>query len=123
MLFMVFWLMLSVLCLVSMFVSNSVLSSVLWSIVAFSWALIILTIFYILYSYIIKTPKYLETEEAIQELKEELEEKQAKKEKDQKISSSSRLQEKLRKLKDLKDNDLLTEEEYNQKKNQLLETL
>lgn len=123
MLFMVFWLMLSVLCLASMLVNKNAITGILWTIVAFSWALIILTIFYILYSYIIKTPKYLETEEAVQELKEELEEKQAKKEKDQKISSSSRLQEKLRKLKDLKDNDLLTEEEYNQKKNQLLETL
>lgn len=115
--------MLSILCLVSMLVNKNAVTGILWSIVAFSWALIILTIFYILYSYIIKTPKYLETEEAIQELKEELEEKQAKKEKDQKISSSSRLQEKLRKLKDLKDNGLITEEEYNQKKNQLLETL
>lgn len=76
-----------------------------------------------LYSYVIRKPKYLETEEALQELREELEEKQAKKEKDQKLSSSFRLQEKLRKLKDLKDNNLITEEEYNQKKNQLLETL
>lgn len=103
-----------------MFVASQAL---LWIIISIAWALIVLTIFYMLYSYIIRKPNYLETEEALQELREEIEEKQAKKEKDQKLSSSFRLQEKLRKLKDLKDNNLITEEEYNQKKNQLLETL
>lgn len=103
-----------------MFISSQAL---LWVIISIAWALIVLTIFYMLYSYVIRKPNYLETEEACQELREEIEEKQAKKEKDQKLSSSFRLQDKLRKLKDLRDSNLITEEEYNQKKNQLLETL
>ena len=119
-LFSILWIGLAITCLLTMFIASQVL---LWIIISIAWALIVLTIFYMLYSYVIRKPKYLETEEALQELREEIEEKQAKKEKDQKLSSSFRLQEKLRKLKDLKDNNLITEEEYNQKKNQLLETL
>lgn len=103
-----------------MFISSQVL---LWVIISITWALIVLTIFYMLYSYVIKKPNYLETEEAIRELEEQIEEEQAKKDKNQKVTSSFRLQDKLRKLKELKDNNLITEEEYNQKKNQLLETL
>ena len=75
-----------------------------------------------LYSYVIKKPNYLETEEAIKELEEQIEE-QAKKDENHKIASSFKLQDKLKQLKELRDNNLITEEEYNQKKNQLLETL
>jgi hypothetical protein len=119
-LFSILWIGLAITCLLTMFISSQAL---LWIMISVAWALIVTTIFYMLYSYVIKKPTYLETEEAIKELEEQIEEKQAKKEKDQKLSSSFRLQDKLRKLKELKDTNLITEEEYNQKKNQLLETL
>lgn len=70
-----------------------------------------------LFSYVIKTPNYLETEDAIKELKEKEESKQEKN-----ITTSFRLQEKLKKLKDLKELNLITDEEYTSKKNQLLDT-
>lgn len=125
MLFMIFWLMLSILCLASMFVNDSALTGILWSIVAFSWALIILTIFYILYSYIIKTPKYLETEEAIQQKQEEIDQIKSRKEKllERKSSSnniSTTYKDKLKKLKELRDDNLISEEEYLDKKSEIL---
>lgn len=125
MLFMIFWLMLSILCLTSMFVNDSALTGILWSIVAFSWALIILTIFYILYSYIIKTPKYLETEEAIQQRQEEIDQIKSRKEKllERKPSSnniSTTYKDKLKKLKELRDDNLISEEEYLDKKSKIL---
>ena len=125
MLFMIFWLMLSILCLTSMFINGSTLTGILWSIVAFSWALIILTIFYILYSYIIKTPKYLETEEAIQQKQEEIDQIKSRKEKllERKSSSnnvSTTYKDKLKKLKELRDDNLISEEEYLDKKSEIL---
>lgn len=125
MLFMIFWLMLSILCLASMLVSKNAITSILWSIVAFSWALIILTIFYILYSYIIKTPKYLETEEAIQQKQEEIDQIKSRKEKllERKSSSnntSTTYKDKLKKLKELRDDNLISEEEYLDKKSEIL---
>jgi hypothetical protein len=78
-----------------------------------------------LFSYVIKTPTYLETEEAINIYNEEIEEERVRREKIQNKNNpntSFRLQEKLKKLKDLRDNNLITEEEYNQKKAQLLDT-
>lgn len=125
MLFMIFWLMLSILCLTSMFINGSTLTGILWSIVAFSWALIILTIFYILYSYIIKTPKYLETEEAIQQKQEEIDQIKVRKEKllERKSSSnnvSTTYKDKLKKLKELRDDNLISEEEYLDKKSEIL---
>lgn len=126
MLFMIFWLVLAALCLTSMFVTKQVLTNIIWTIVAFSWALITLTIFYMLYSYVIKTPNYLETEEAIQLKQEEIEETKLRKEKlrnkiEVKSTTGSGLQDKLKKLKELRDNQLITEEEYQDKKAELLE--
>lgn len=125
MLFIIFWLMLSILCLASMLVSKNAITSILWSIVAFSWALIILTIFYILYSYIIKMPKYLETEEAIQQKQEEIDQIKVRKEKllERKSSSnnvSTTYKDKLKKLKELRDDNLISEEEYLDKKSEIL---
>lgn len=125
MLFMIFWLMLSILCLASMLVNKNAVTGILWSIVAFSWALIILTIFYILYSYIIKTPKYLETEEAIQQKQEEIDQIKSRKEKllERKSSSnniSTTYKDKLKKLKELRDDNLISEEEYLDKKSEIL---
>ena len=125
MLFMIFWLMLSILCLASMLVSKNAITNILRSIVAFSWALIILTIFYILYSYIIKTPKYLETEEAIQQKQEEIDQIKSRKEKllERKSSLnniSTTYKDKLKKLKELRDDNLISEEEYLDKKSEIL---
>jgi hypothetical protein len=70
-----------------------------------------------LYTYVIKEPKYLETDKAIKlyddELKSELKNKPA----------TNKIQEKLRKLKELKDNNLITVEDYENKKKQILENL
>lgn len=79
-----------------------------------------------LYSYVIKSPKYLETEEAIQLKQEEIEEIKLRKEKlrnkiEVKSTTGSGLQDKLKKLKELRDNQLITEEEYQDKKAELLE--
>ena len=79
-----------------------------------------------LYSYVIKTPNYLETEEAIQLKQEEIEETKLRKEKlrnkiEVKSTTGSGLQDKLKKLKELRDNQLITEEEYQDKKAELLE--
>ena len=79
-----------------------------------------------LYSYVIKSPKYLETEEAIQLKQEEIEEIKLRKEKlrnkvEIKSTTGSGLQDKLKKLKELRDNQLITEEEYQDKKAELLE--
>ncbi len=117
-LFTIFWFALSISCLLTMFIPGITL---VWVIVGVSWALIITTIFYILYSYTIKIPTYLETQEAINQLQEEIEKDKKLKDKDNQ-NISFRLQEKLKKLKDLRDQNLITEEEYTNKKNQLLET-
>ena len=77
-----------------------------------------------LYSYIIKAPNYLETEEAIQEKQEELEEKRLRKEKlNQKITNTkdSDYKNKLVELKNLRDAELITEEEYTSKKKEIIE--
>ena len=124
MLFMILWSVLSILCLTSMFTSGVVTTNIIWAIVGISWGLIVLTIFYMLYSYIIKAPNYLETEEAIQEKQEELEEKRLRKEKlNQKITNTkdSDYKNKLVELKNLRDAELITEEEYTSKKKEIIE--
>ena len=83
-----------------------------------------LTIFYMLYSYIIKAPNYLETEEAIQEKQEELEEKRLRKEKlNQKTiyAKDSDYKNRLVELKNLRDAELITQEEYINKKKEIIE--
>lgn len=79
-----------------------------------------------LYSYVIKVPKYLETEECIKQYNEELAEKKAKQEQLNNkihIKSQSSIQDKLKNLKELKDQQLITDEEYADKKAQLLELI
>lgn len=119
-LFATLWLSLTILCLLSMFTSSI---AIVWIIISICWAIIALTIFYMLFSYVINKPHYLATEEALEELAEELEEKRLEKEKAKNKTTNStsfRLQDKLKKLKDLKDNNLITEEEYSKKKEELL---
>ena len=77
-----------------------------------------------LYSYIIKAPNYLETEESIQEKQEELEEKRLRKEKlNQKITNTkdSDYKNRLVELKNLRDAELITQEEYINKKKEIIE--
>ena len=79
-----------------------------------------------LFSYVIKTPNYLETEEAIKQVNEELELEKAKKERLQnkiQTRSNNNLEDKLKRLKELKDQNLITEEEYKNKKLDLLDSL
>lgn len=120
-LFTIFWLALSVVCLLTMFIANN---SLVWIIISISWALISLTIFYMLYSYVIKVPNYLETEEAIKQYEEEIAQRKARQErlenrKQFKVSDTS-IQDKLKKLKELRSADLITEEEYLDKKADIL---
>ena len=78
-----------------------------------------------LFSYVIKTPNYLETEEAIKQINEELELEKAKKERLQnknQLRSNNSLEDKLKRLKELKDQNLITEEEYKNKKLDLLDS-
>ena len=119
-LFTICWLSLSILCLLTMFIKDS---SLVWIIIFISWTLIILTIFYMLFSYVIETPNYLETEEAIKQITEELELEKARKERLQnksQLRSNNNLEDKLKRLKELKDQNLITEEEYKNKKLDLL---
>lgn len=75
-----------------------------------------------LYSYVIKEPEYLQTQRALDILEEEKQE-ELKLNKIGKPTSTNRVQEKLRKLKELKDNDLISVEDYENKKKQILENL
>ena len=121
-LFTICWLSLSILCLLTMFIKSS---WIVWVIISISWTLIILTIFYMLFSYVIKTPNYLETEEAIKQVNEELELEKAKKEQIKnrsQVKSTNNIENKLKKLKELRDQNLITEEEYTNKKLDLLDT-
>lgn len=117
-LFTLMWCALSILCFLTMYIKSSAL---VWAIIIDGWLLISLTVFYFIYSYVVKTPNYLETEEAIAQYNEEIEEL-AREKQSAKNQTSFRLQEKLKKLKDLRDQNLITEEEYTTKKNQLLDT-
>lgn len=122
-LFTILWLTLTILCLITMFVSS--ITVLLWCIIIVSWVLIVITIFYMLFSYVIKTPTYLETPEAIKQYKEEIEAEKARKERIQnrtQIKNISTLQNKLKELKELKDSGLITEEEYKDKKAELLDS-
>ena len=78
-----------------------------------------------LFSYVIKTPIYLETPEAIKQYKEEIEAEKSRKERIQnrtQIKNISTLQNKLKELKELKNSGLITEEEYKDKKAELLDS-
>ena len=112
-----FWFSLTITCLLSMFTKSS---AIVWIIVGICWAIIALNIFFMLFSYVIKKPRYLETKEAIEDLKEEMREKAAKK---QPVITSEMIQKKLRELKDFRDTNLISEEEYIEKKQQLLEKI
>lgn len=126
--FAVLWLSLSIMTLVSMYVPN--LTSIAWLIISFGWALIVLNLFYMNYSYVLRNPEYLLTQEAIEIHDKEIADKKraeevaiAKENRKLGIKTNKDLtiKEKLRKLKDLRDLDLITEENYQEKKSEILE--
>lgn len=91
------------------------------------------TIFYILFSYIYKDPKYLVTDEAVEMLEKEQIERQQRLARfggglAQPVSNSVQekkgvtVEEKLEKLKNLKDKNFITEEEYEKRKKQILDS-
>lgn len=130
----VMWLAMSVLTIISIFTTGTSLNTILWIFVVVGWALVITYIVYLLLSYIFKKPAYLETPEAFEILKKETstrnnrlaranamvgnisapaqEEKRAKEEQD--------LEAKLKKLDDLLSKNILTKEEYNEKRKQII---
>lgn len=111
----ILWFALGITCLISIFMSNII--TIAWVIIGIAWAIICLNIFYMLFSYVIRKPNYLETERAIEIYNEEQE---AKNVKQNKIYKSLTVEDKLLKLKQLYENDLITITEYKNKKDKLL---
>lgn len=111
------WLALSIICLVSMFVSN--LSLIAWLTVSFSWALIAINIVGVLFSYVIKAPNYLETEQA----KRMLEDDSLKKTVKGKEVTATTNEARLKKLKELKDQELISAEDYENAKQNILKDM
>lgn len=110
----ILWLALSIICLVSMFVTN--LSLIAWLTVSFAWALIAINIVGVLFSYVIKAPNYLETEQA----KHLLEDDSLKKTVKGKEITYQTNEARLKKLKELKDQDLISNEDYENAKQNIL---
>lgn len=113
----IFWLALTILCLVSMFVKD--LTTIAWITVSFSWALIAINIVGVLLSYVIKAPNYLETEQA----KHMLEDDNLKKVVKGKEVTASTNEARLKKLKELKDQDLISNEDYENAKQNILKDM
>ena len=65
MIFAILWLAISIVTFISIFLPSSSLIGIAWVFVALGWTVIVTTIFYSLYSYVIREPEYLETEKAI----------------------------------------------------------
>lgn len=81
----------------------------------------IISIIYILYSYTFNFPDYLIKKKAIEIYDKELKEEKPIKLKHDKTKDE--LEEKLNKLKDLKERNILTEEEYNQRRNDIIDKI
>lgn len=115
------WLALAIICSVSMVLKN--LNVIAWLTVSFGWALIAINIVGVLISYVIKSPQYLETERAKKIVEEEIQKVELHKTQisSAKISTNS-VESKLKKLKELKDQKLISEEEYKNKKKDLLDS-
>lgn len=130
----VIWLAMSVLTVVSIFTTGNALVNILWIFMAVGWALIITYIVYLLTTYIFNKPVYLETPEAFEILKKETttrnnriaranamvgnistpsaDEKPTKQVED--------LETRLKKLDDLLAKNILTKEEYDEKRKQII---
>lgn len=72
-----------------------------------------------LFSYVIKTPTYLETVEAFKIIEKEEMDAKFSAEKGKKMAMTT-AQGKLKKLKELRDNDLISEQDYEEMKKEIL---
>lgn len=106
----------------------SLTTTMIWLLISFSWLIIVLTIYFDLLTYNIKKPVYLETDEALKILKEEDADRKArKKAMNAKYTTKQSIQadagttkEKLKRLKELKDSGLISTEDYEDKKAEIL---
>lgn len=128
MIFAILWLAISIVTFISIFSTS--LIGIAWTFVAMGWALIVTTIFYSLYSYVIREPEYLETEKAIAILKKEEERREFRQAKlDGRIETkkttltSDLVKEKLKRLKELKDANLISQEDYDEKKAEIIDSI
>ena len=120
------WLALAIVCLLSML--TSLTTTMIWLLISFSWLIIVLTIYFDLLTYNIKKPVYLETDEALKILKEEDADRKARKKamnakyitKQSVQTDAGTVKEKLKKLKELKDSGLISNEDYEDKKAEIL---
>lgn len=108
---MILWFALSVLCFVSIFLKS--LTVICWILIVFGWLNIVENIFSILYSYVIKEPTYLANN--INEDEDDGKSIAVRYEKEQIIRS------KLVRLKQLKEDKLISEENYEDEKEKILE--
>ena len=128
MIFAILWLAISIVTFIS--ILSTSLIGIAWTFVAMGWALIVTTIFYSLYSYVIREPEYLETEKAIAILKKEEERREFRQAKlDGRIETkkttltSDLVKEKLKRLKELKDANLISQEDYDEKKAEIIDSI
>jgi hypothetical protein len=128
MIFAILWLAISIVTFISIFSTS--LIGIAWTFVTMGWALIVTTIFYRLYSYVIREPEYLETEKAIAILKKEEERREFRQAKlDGRIETkkttltSDLVKEKLKRLKELKDANLISQEDYDEKKAEIIDSI
>lgn len=94
-----------------------------WIIVSLCWALTLIEVFYTLFSYVMNKPNYLETEAVIEVYNKEIEDKKLKQMRDlirEKIDEDIAIEDKLKKLKNLKSSGLITEQEFKEKKAEIL---
>ena len=130
MIFAVLWLAISIVTFISIFLPTTSLIGIAWTFVALGWTVIVTTIFYSLYSYVIREPEYLETEKARAILKKEEERREFRQAKldgrlETKKSSltSDLVKEKLKRLKELKDANLISQEDYDEKKAEIIDSM
>lgn len=91
--------------------------------VGISWAIILVNIVNIIYSYVVKTPTYLETREAVLLYQEEKEAAELAKEKEKLIIRGKSAKANLEQLKQLYEKNLITQADYNAKKKEILNTM
>lgn len=131
MIFAILWLAISIVTFISIFLPSTSLIGIAWVFVTLGWTVIVTTIFYSLYSYVIREPEYLETEKAIAILKKEEERREFRQAKlDGRIETKSKnditsnlVKEKLKRLKELKDANLISQEDYEEKKAEIIDSI
>lgn len=140
----ILWVAFAALTLVSMFVSTETMELVKWLFVAAGWLMVVNNIVYQLYSYIFNKPDYLVTEEAVRLYEKEETEKRNRQARlnaltgeigfgnplqqqvqvqPQTQPKEESIEEKLEKLKNLLDKQIITQEEYDEKRKKLVDQL